>query len=48
MLVEFQTKVVQAISSGSLEAVQKLVIGKHDINRFVFFGCNSSFARCLW
>jgi hypothetical protein len=48
MLVEFQTKIVQAISSGSLESVQKLVIGKHDIDRFVFFGCHSSCGLFLW
>jgi hypothetical protein len=35
MLGEFQGKVVQAISSGSMDSVHRLVIGKHDVDKFV-------------
>jgi hypothetical protein len=45
MLGEFQAKVVQAIASGSMDSIHKLVLGKHDINKFVFFFSNSSFSQ---
>lgn len=43
MLGYFQANVVKEISSGSLEQVRKLVIGKDDINKPVFLFFNSSF-----
>jgi hypothetical protein len=36
MLGEFQAKVVQAISTGSMDLIHRLVIGKNDVNKFVF------------